>query len=77
MDEPTVRRAETRLRTHLECACGSETEMLCFFGRPDPHGVCARCGRVQLIRLESGQTVQRFVCNVCWEFYRRGQLRDK
>jgi len=57
------------------CACGGAAESLCFFTRPDPHGVCGRCGAVRLIQLETGQTIHRFVCHLCWEYYRRYRPR--
>ncbi len=52
---------------HLVCACGNPTEMFCFFSDGDSHGVCANCGTVRLIELESGQIVSRWLCNSCWK----------
>jgi hypothetical protein len=55
----------------LMCACGKPTEMVCFFADGEPHGVCEKCAAVRSLKLETGQTIYRFVCNRCWEAQRK------
>ena len=57
---------------NLVCACGNATELICFFGNGEAHGVCNKCATVRLIELEKGQVVSRLVCNRCWEKRRPG-----
>jgi len=51
----------------LLCACGNPTDMICFFGDGNAHGVCEKCGVVRLIELQTGQIVSRWVCDACWK----------